>query len=196
MASQHHEADLVERAAYDRFTSLLRYLHGEERLYDQRMRQWALFGSVAAGLFSAFVTWLRFRSPRTTDLQKSLSLMEEINSSQKEIKSDLVKMNEALQLREELPQLLKRINQLTTSQMEIMEKLKEFSAFNNMERVENAPSKTIESSSASQPQSDKLVSQLREPCEETGSDYFGWKSVCSAIGVVAIIVFLSNFRPS
>lgn len=68
LASQHHEADLVERAAYDKFTSLLRYLHGEERLYDQRMRQWALIGSVAAGFLSAFVTWLRFRSPRTVSL--------------------------------------------------------------------------------------------------------------------------------
>lgn len=63
MIAQHNEADLVERATYETFTGLLRYLHAEERSYDTRMRQWALIGSVSVGVFSAFVTWLRFRTP-------------------------------------------------------------------------------------------------------------------------------------
>lgn len=66
--SRHHEADLVERAAYEKFTSLLRYLHVEERNYDMRMRQWALVGSIVVGFLSAFVTWLRFRTPQVVGL--------------------------------------------------------------------------------------------------------------------------------
>ena len=63
LLSQHNEADLVERATYESFTGQLRYLHAEERNYDSRMRQWALIGSVTIAITSAFVTWLRFRTP-------------------------------------------------------------------------------------------------------------------------------------
>uniref|UniRef100_A0A5K3EI09 Coiled-coil domain-containing protein 51 n=1 Tax=Mesocestoides corti TaxID=53468 RepID=A0A5K3EI09_MESCO len=64
LLTQYRDADISERAAYEKFASLLRYLHAEERTYDMRMRQWALIGSITVGFLSAFVTWLRFRSPR------------------------------------------------------------------------------------------------------------------------------------
>ncbi|VDK36219.1 unnamed protein product [Taenia asiatica] len=89
LVSQHHEADLVERAAYEKFTSLLRYLHVEERNYDMRMRQWALIGSVVVGFFSAFVTWLRFRTPKINELYDSVEKIGDVYASQMEIASKI-----------------------------------------------------------------------------------------------------------
>uniref|UniRef100_A0A183TC29 Transmembrane protein n=1 Tax=Schistocephalus solidus TaxID=70667 RepID=A0A183TC29_SCHSO len=61
LAEEYSEADRLERAAYEKFGSNLRYLHAEERNYDKRMRQWALIGSVALSVLSAAITWFRLR---------------------------------------------------------------------------------------------------------------------------------------
>uniref|UniRef100_A0A0R3WVE0 Coiled-coil domain containing 51 n=1 Tax=Hydatigena taeniaeformis TaxID=6205 RepID=A0A0R3WVE0_HYDTA len=94
LASQHHEADLVERATYEKFTSLLRYLHVEERNYDTRMRQWALVGSLVIGFTSAFVTWLRFRTPKFQDLRDSVEKVRDVYTSQDDFRESVEKLQE------------------------------------------------------------------------------------------------------
>ncbi|KAL7056423.1 hypothetical protein AAHC03_020794 [Spirometra sp. Aus1] len=62
LVNEYTEADRLERAAYEKFGSHLRYLHAEERNYDKRMRQWALIGSITLSFLSAAITWFRLRA--------------------------------------------------------------------------------------------------------------------------------------
>ncbi|VDN34490.1 unnamed protein product [Dibothriocephalus latus] len=78
MVEEYTEADRLERAAYEKFGSHLRFLHAEERNYDKRMRQWGLMGTIAAGFLSALVTWLRVRG-RAIDPDKFTNGMESVD---------------------------------------------------------------------------------------------------------------------
>nr|CDS23889.1 coiled coil domain containing protein 51 [Echinococcus granulosus] len=123
LASQHHEADLVERATYEKFTSLLRYMHVEERNYDMRMRQWALLGSVIVGFFSAFATWLRFHTAQSTDLRDSVEKVGEVYTSQMEVASKLNLLCSALQKQGDFHDSVEKVQEVYSSQMEIASKL-------------------------------------------------------------------------
>ncbi|KAM3176680.1 Tubulin alpha-1D chain [Hymenolepis weldensis] len=118
LSMEHCEADLREKAAYDNFTSLMRYLHAEERNYDQRMRIWALIGSVIVGIFSFFVTWLRYRTPQIADISNSLDMMKEIGFTQEEIRSQLVKLNENLSKQVDASQVLEKLTKVESIQRE------------------------------------------------------------------------------
>ncbi|KAL5102830.1 Mitochondrial potassium channel [Taenia crassiceps] len=123
LASQYHDSDLVERAAYEKFTSLLRYLHVEERNYDMRMRQWALVGSIIVGFCSAFVTWLRFRTSRINDLRDSVEKVGEVYTSQMEIASKLNSLCATLQKHVDFRESIEKIQEVHFSQMRIASQL-------------------------------------------------------------------------
>uniref|UniRef100_A0A0X3PHH3 Coiled-coil domain-containing protein 51 n=2 Tax=Schistocephalus solidus TaxID=70667 RepID=A0A0X3PHH3_SCHSO len=101
LAEEYSEADRLERAAYEKFGSNLRYLHAEERNYDKRMRQWALIGSVALSVLSAAITWFRLRV-RAVDpvkfenglesVNKLVSISEEIQKSVNAIPQEVVRI--------------------------------------------------------------------------------------------------------
>nr|CDS34217.1 coiled coil domain containing protein 51 [Hymenolepis microstoma] len=109
VSMEHRESDLLEKAAYDNFTSLMRNLHAEERNYDQRMRIWTLIGSVVLAIFSIFVNWLRYHTPRMADISNSLDMIKEVSSTQEEIRTHLVKLIEHLRKQEEVLSALQNL---------------------------------------------------------------------------------------
>ncbi|BHF78454.1 Sperm associated antigen 1 [Sparganum proliferum] len=101
LVNEYTEADRLERAAYEKFGSHLRYLHAEERNYDKRMRQWALIGSITLSFLSAAITWFRLRA-RAVDpdkledglesVKKLVVLSEEIKKSVDSIPHEVVRI--------------------------------------------------------------------------------------------------------
>nr|VZI48644.1 unnamed protein product [Spirometra erinaceieuropaei] len=101
LVNEYTEADRLERAAYEKFGSHLRYLHAEERNYDKRMRQWALIGSITLSFLSAAITWFRLRA-RAIDpvkledglesVKRLVVLSEEIQKSVDSIPHEVVRI--------------------------------------------------------------------------------------------------------
>ncbi|VUZ44323.1 unnamed protein product [Hymenolepis diminuta] len=151
----------------------MRYLHAEERNYDQRMRIWAIIGSVIVGIFSFFVTWLRYRTPQIADLSDFLDRLEEIGSAQEDIKSQIAKQNENLGIQQvNASQVLEKLTKVESIQERILSALKKLGVAPQNAVIGN---NTEESSK----QSD----------EEGATGYFGWKSVIGTVATIAVIAF-------
>lgn len=173
VAMEYRESDLLEKAAYDNFTSLMRNLHAEERNYDQRMRIWTLIGSVVVAIVTIFVNWLRYHTPQTADIRDSLLTIKGVTSTQEEIRLQLCKLIEHLRKQQvDTSQVLERVAKMESTQKEVLSVLKNL----------GAASQNLGSSNNT-----KESSNLNRSNEEEAARYFGWKSVIGTVAAVAIL---------
>ncbi|CAH8590025.1 unnamed protein product [Heterobilharzia americana] len=57
---QLNSVELAEQVAFEQFSTILRHSQAEERIQANRMRQWTVGFSLAAGLIGFGATWIRF----------------------------------------------------------------------------------------------------------------------------------------
>lgn len=111
--------ELAEQVAFEQFSSTLRHSQAEERIQANRMRQWTLGFSVAAGLFGFGATWLRFR--QLSNHSQPLLIASDLNS-----KSLLSSLNTTLKSSDEaLKQTIINLDYMKSHLDESMQLLKQ-----------------------------------------------------------------------
>ncbi|CAH8863697.1 unnamed protein product [Trichobilharzia szidati] len=110
-----------EHAAFEQFSSILRHSQAEERIQANRMRQWTVGFSLAAGLVGFGATWIRFRQldkqTRSNHLTAASSEVAEfstedlITAFQLSEKKSRAVLNELVVIKDNLNDSAKSINE-------------------------------------------------------------------------------------